>query len=61
MKELVQFALIDLVVCGLVQEKIILRKIFEDSKCLLSNIIITGVASGRQANANIQSWYYYVK
>ncbi|CAI2168125.1 10840_t:CDS:1 [Funneliformis geosporum] len=54
-KELVQFALIDLVIRGLVQEKIILRKTFESSKILSSNIIITGVASSTQANANMQT------
>ncbi|CAI2194156.1 13417_t:CDS:2, partial [Funneliformis geosporum] len=42
-------------ICELVQEKIILRKIFEGSKILSSNIIITGVASGVQVNANMQT------
>ena len=42
-KELVQFALTDLVVHGLVQEKIILRKLFEDGKVLSSSIIVIGV------------------
>ncbi|CAB4383605.1 unnamed protein product [Rhizophagus irregularis] len=61
MKELVQFALADLVVCGLVQEKIILRKTFEGSKGLSSSIVVIGVVPGAQANANMQTWYYFVK
>ncbi|CAB4405053.1 unnamed protein product [Rhizophagus irregularis] len=60
-KELVQFALADLVVRGLVQEKIILRKTFEGSKGLSSSIVVIGVVPGAQANANIQTWYYFVK
>ncbi|CAI2164004.1 17242_t:CDS:10 [Funneliformis geosporum] len=39
-KELVQFALADLVVCGLVQEKVILRSPFEGSIGLSSRIIV---------------------
>lgn len=61
MKELVQFALADLVVRGLVQEKIILRKTFEGSKGLSSSIVVIGVVPGAQANANMQTWYYFVK
>jgi superfamily II DNA helicase RecQ len=60
-KELVHFALADLVVRGLVQENIILRKLFEGSTSLSSSIVITGVVSGAQANANMQTWYYFVK
>ncbi|GBC37583.2 uncharacterized protein OCT59_003591 [Rhizophagus irregularis] len=56
MKELVQFALADLVVRGLVQEKIILRKTFEGSKGLSSSIVVIGVVPGAQANANMQTW-----
>uniref|UniRef100_U9TYI8 Uncharacterized protein n=1 Tax=Rhizophagus irregularis (strain DAOM 181602 / DAOM 197198 / MUCL 43194) TaxID=747089 RepID=U9TYI8_RHIID len=55
MKELVQFALADLVVRGLVQEKIILRKTFEGSKGLSSSIVVIGVVPGAQANANMQT------
>ncbi|CAI2189968.1 8877_t:CDS:1, partial [Funneliformis geosporum] len=47
-KDLVQFALTDLVVRGLVQEKIILQKSFEGSKSLSSCIIVIGVVSGTQ-------------
>ncbi len=60
-KELVQFALLDLVVRGLVQEKIILRRPFEGSMGLSSSIIVVGVVHGAQANANMQTWYYFVK
>lgn len=60
-KELVQFALADLVVRGLVQEKIILRKPFEGGTSLSSSIVIAGVIQGAQANANMQTWYYFVK
>jgi hypothetical protein len=60
-KELVQFALADLVVRGLVQEKIILRKQFEGGTSLSSSIVIAGVAQGAQANANMQTWNYFVK
>jgi superfamily II DNA helicase RecQ len=60
-KELVQFALADLVVRGLVQEKIILRKQFEGGTSLSSSIVIIGVVRGAQANANMQTWHYYVK
>ncbi|CAI2197750.1 697_t:CDS:1, partial [Funneliformis geosporum] len=60
-KDLVQFALTDLVVHDLVQEEIILRKLFEDSKSLSSSIIVIGVVSGTQANANMQTWFYFVK
>lgn len=60
-KELVHFALADLVVRGLVQEKIILRKPFEGGTSLSSSIVIVGVIQGAQANANMQSWHYFVK
>ncbi|CAI2197249.1 5769_t:CDS:2, partial [Funneliformis geosporum] len=43
------------VVHDLVQEEIILRKLFEDSKSLSSSIIVIGVVSGTQANANMQT------
>ena len=43
---MVQFALIDLVVHRLVQEKIILQKSFKGSKGLSSSIVIIGIASG---------------
>src|SRR5205814_2689759 len=59
-KELAQFALTDLVVRGLVQEDIILRKPFEGSKGLSSSIVVTGVISGAQASANMQTWPYFV-
>ena len=59
-KELAQFALTDLVVRDLVQEKIILRKQFENGS-LSSSIVIIGVVPGAQASANMQMWYYYVK
>ncbi|PKC62659.1 hypothetical protein RhiirA1_464851 [Rhizophagus irregularis] len=60
-KDLVQFALTDLVVRGLVQETIILRKPFEGSKILSSSIVVVGVVPGAQANANVQTWHYFVK
>jgi len=60
-KDSVQFALTDLVVRGLVQEKIVLRKLFEGSKILSSSIIVTGVIPGAQASANMQTWPYFVK
>uniref|UniRef100_U9TP61 DNA 3'-5' helicase n=1 Tax=Rhizophagus irregularis (strain DAOM 181602 / DAOM 197198 / MUCL 43194) TaxID=747089 RepID=U9TP61_RHIID len=60
-KDLVHFALTDLVVRGLVQEDIILRKPIESSKVLSSNIIIKGVVPGIQASANMQTWLYFVK
>ena len=60
-KEIVQFALTDLVVRGLVQEEIILRKPFEGSMGLSSSIIIIGVIPGAQASANMQTWFYFVK
>ncbi|RGB24504.1 P-loop containing nucleoside triphosphate hydrolase protein [Rhizophagus diaphanus] len=60
-KELVQFALADLVVRGLVLEKIILRKPFEGGTSLSSSIVIAGVMQGVQANANMQTWNYFVK
>ena len=60
-KDLVQFALVDLVVRGLVQEEIVLRKPFESSKCLSSSIIVTGIIPGTQANANMQNWFYFIK
>ncbi|CAB4387207.1 unnamed protein product [Rhizophagus irregularis] len=60
-KDLVQFALTDLVVRGLVREDIILRKPFEGSRSLSSNIIVTGVIPGVQASANMQTWCYFVK
>ena len=60
-KDLVQFALTDLVVRGLVREDIILRKPFEGSKGLSSSIVVTGVISGAQASANMQTWPYFVK
>ena len=60
-KELVQIALADLVVRGLVQEKIILQKPFEGGTSLSSSIVIIGVIQGAQANANMQTWQYFVK
>ncbi|CAB4384091.1 unnamed protein product [Rhizophagus irregularis] len=60
-KELVQFALAELVVRGLVQEKIILRKPFEGGTSLSSSIVVIGVVRGAQANANMQTWHYYIK
>ena len=60
-KKLVQFALVDLVVRGLVQEKIILRSLSEGSIGLSSSIIVIGIVSGAQANANMQTWNYFVK
>ncbi|UZO18211.1 uncharacterized protein OCT59_009531 [Rhizophagus irregularis] len=60
-KELVQFALAELVVRGLVQEKIILRKPFEGGTSLSSSIVVIGVVRDAQANANMQTWHYYVK
>jgi len=53
-KELVQFALIDLVVRGLVQEKIILRKLSEGSISLSISIVIVDIISDVQVNANMQ-------
>ncbi|CAI2193558.1 4895_t:CDS:2, partial [Funneliformis geosporum] len=47
-KESVQFALTDLVIRSLVQEKIILRKLFEGSTSLSSSIIITGIIPDTQ-------------
>ncbi len=60
-KDLVQFALTDLVVHDLVQEEIILRKLFEGSKSLSSSIIVIGVVPGAQTNADMQTWFYFVK
>ena len=54
-KDLVQFALTDLVIRGLVQEEIILRKLFEGSKSLSSSIIVIGVVPGAQANTDMQT------
>ena len=44
-KELVQFALTDLVICGLVQKKIILRKLFKGNVSLSSSIVIVDIIS----------------
>ncbi|RIA86919.1 hypothetical protein C1645_828566 [Glomus cerebriforme] len=60
-KDLVQFALTDLVIRDLVQEEIILQKLFEGSKSLSSSIIVIGVVPDTQANANVQTWCYFVK
>ena len=60
-KELVQFTLTDLVVRDLVQKNIILRKPFEGSICLSSSIVIASTIPGAQANANMQTWYYFIK
>ncbi|CAG8601834.1 13825_t:CDS:2, partial [Funneliformis caledonium] len=60
-KELIHFALTDLVVRGLIQEDIILQKSFEGSTCLSSSIFIASVVPGAQASANMQIWYYFVK
>lgn len=59
-KELVQFALTDLVVRGLVQEEIILRKPSEN-RGLSSSIVVIGVVPGAQASVNMQTWHYFVK
>ncbi|RHZ67401.1 hypothetical protein Glove_301g3 [Diversispora epigaea] len=60
-KELVSFALLDLVVRGLVQEKIILRRPNEGNLGLSSSIIVVGIVQGVQANVNMHTWQYFVK
>ena len=44
-KKLIQFALVDLVICGLIQERIILWSLSEGSIGLSSSIIVISVTS----------------
>ncbi|CAG8507058.1 1181_t:CDS:2 [Diversispora eburnea] len=50
-KELILFALLDLVICGLVQEKIILQRSNKGSIGLFSSIVVVSVVHDIQANA----------